>query len=276
MKKIGMRTIKTGISVTLGVLSAELGIIQNPILTVSACIMSMKSTVRRSLESGFSRILGTLLGGFLGFLFAYIFNGSYLVAGLGVVLTIHFCYIFKFSTGAVVSSLTFISISMGVGDNDPLAYSIARTIDTMFGVIISLGVNYWISRKKYINYLYTEFMTTEARFLELSREISRDHKFYMYEDLQDELEQLNEIYDQIVDEIAYYRKDGDLSTLKISVDLCTQIFYHLYGMHINSQQLELNKDVEVNKTMQQYHKKCIRRLLYEVKNESDSRCEEML
>lgn len=271
-----MRTIKTGIAVTLGILAGEFGLIQNPTLTVSACIMSMKRTVRRSLESGFSRILGTLLGGFLGFLFASIFSGNYLITGLGVIITIHFCYIFKFSTGAVVSSLTFISISLGVGSNDPLVYSIARTIDTMFGVVISLIVNYWISRKKYINYLYTEFQSTEAKFLELAREISRDKKFHMYEELQDELEHLNEFYDQIVDEINYYRKDADLTSLKVSTDLCTQIFYHLYGMHINSQQLELNRDVEVNKTMQQYHKKCIRRLLCEVKNESDGRCEEMI
>lgn len=271
-----MRTIKTGIAVALGVLSGEFGIVQNPIFTVSACIMSMKSTVRRSLESGFSRILGTLLGGFLGFVFASIFNGNCLVVGLGVILIIHLCCIFQFSTGAVVSSLTFISISMGVGNNDPLTFSIARTIDTMFGVIIALMINYWISRKKYINYLYTEFQSVEAKFLELAREISRDKKFYMYEELQDELEHLNECYDLIVDEIAYYSKDADLSTLKVSVNLCTKIFYHLYGMYLNSQQLELNKDIEINKTMQLYHKKCIRRLLYEVENESDGRCDEML
>ena len=275
MKKIGMRTIKTGLAVTLGVLFGELGFIENPTLTVSACIMSMKSTVRRSLESGLSRILGTLLGGILGFLFAIIFKGNPWFVGLGVILNIHLCYLFRFSSGSVVSALTFTSIVLGVTGNDPFKFSILRTVDTMFGVIIALAINYWVSRKRYMNYLYSEFLTTEARFLELSREISRDEKFHRHEELQDLLESLNNFYDQLVEELHYFRKDADISTLKVSIDLCTQIFYHLYGIHAVSQQMTTNKNLDVHKGMQLYHRKCIRKLLYEVKNESHGRDEEV-
>ena len=43
MKKIGMRTIKTGIAVFLSTLVGYLGLVESPVFTVSACIFSLKN-----------------------------------------------------------------------------------------------------------------------------------------------------------------------------------------------------------------------------------------
>lgn len=271
MKKVGMRTIKTGIAVTISILLMELGVVSTPVLTTSACIMSMKSTLRGSLKSGLVRLLATLLGGFLGYIFSVLFNGNYWFTGIGVVLTIHLCYIFEFSSGIVVSSLAFISILLGVTGNDPLAYSIGRTLDTALGVVVAILVNYSVSRKKYVDLLYSEFLASEARFLELSREISRDRKFYMQYELQDELEKLNYYYDSMVDELRYLKKEANIQSLKLSVEKCSQIYYHLYGMYIVTHEDSLNLDSEMRETIRMYHKDSVISLLYEVKVESDLR-----
>lgn len=271
MKKIGMRTIKTGVAVTIGILLANLGIVTTPVLTASACIMSMKSTLKDSLHSGFTRLLATLLGGALGYLFAVAFNGNYWYAGLGVILTIHLCYMFNFSSGIVVSSLAFTSILLGVNGNDPLSYSLGRTIDTALGVIISIVVNFSFNRKRYLNLLYSEFLATESRFLELSREISRERRFYLQEILQDELEQLNYYYDSIVNELKYMKKEADLDALKSSTDKCSQIFYHLYGIYLITNKNLLHMDKSEQELIEMYHKESVLNLLYEIDKESSTR-----
>ena len=97
----------------------------------------------------------------------------------------------------------------------------------------------------------------------------------MHNELQDELEKLNNYYDQLVDELHYFRKGADLETLKISIDLCTQIFYHLYGMYTLTQDITIELDAETSDAIRMYHKKCINKLLYEVKTESNSRDDEV-
>ena len=73
MKKIGMRNIKTGIAVFLATLAGYLGIVETPVYTVSVCIFSIKNTMKNSLEDSRSRILGTLLGGVIGYLICCLF-----------------------------------------------------------------------------------------------------------------------------------------------------------------------------------------------------------
>ena len=44
MKKIGLRTIKTGIAVFLATLAGYYGLVETPVYTVSVCIFSIKNT----------------------------------------------------------------------------------------------------------------------------------------------------------------------------------------------------------------------------------------
>ena len=72
MQKIGMRNIKTGIAVFFATLAGYLGIVETPVYTVSVCIFSIKNTMKNSLEVSWTRILGTLLGGVIGYLCTFI------------------------------------------------------------------------------------------------------------------------------------------------------------------------------------------------------------
>ena len=91
MKKIGMRTIKTGIAVFLSTLVGYLGLVESPVFTVSACIFSLKNTLKNSWNEALSRILGTLIGGLIGYLCAAFLGCNIITATLGVVFIIHIC-----------------------------------------------------------------------------------------------------------------------------------------------------------------------------------------
>lgn len=252
MKKIGMRNIKTGIAVFLATLASFSGIVQTPVYTVSVCIFSLKNTIKGTLEDAFSRILGTVLGGIIGFVFALITGGNMIWTSLGVMFVIHLCKILKISDSAGIASVTFASILLGVGKNDPLMYSLMRTIDTLVGVLIALLVNYWVSRRKYLKYLCKEFNATNADIVALIGHMVKRGEYSRYSDLEERFDLLKMYYNQLIDEVIYSNETGDLGNMKKSFDVCEQLLHHTHGLYLLEKNLLLNESIESD-AIYRYH-----------------------
>ena len=69
--KLGMRTIKTGIAVSLCCMFGQF-IIEKLFFAVAACSLSVQDTVKGSLKEGLGRVRGTMLGGLIGYLMAIV------------------------------------------------------------------------------------------------------------------------------------------------------------------------------------------------------------
>ncbi|MBO3446478.1 aromatic acid exporter family protein, partial [Clostridium sp. CCUG 7971] len=108
LEKIGMRTIKSGIAVSCCVMAGKY-IVQNPMYSAVACIISMKDTVTGSLKAGLDRIKGTIIGGIIGFLMVLIKPGDPILCGLGVIATIYICNALKLNTAITVANVAFTS-----------------------------------------------------------------------------------------------------------------------------------------------------------------------
>ena len=81
-KKIGLRTIKTGIAVTLSLLVSSLLKLEYPFFVAMTSIISMDKTAMNSMKMGRNRILGTFIGAIVGILFIIGFIASaYSTAG---------------------------------------------------------------------------------------------------------------------------------------------------------------------------------------------------
>lgn len=274
MKKIGMRNIKTGIAVLLATIAGYIGIIQFPLYTVSVCIFSVKNTVKDSLDDSVSRILGTLLGGFIGYIIAKLVWGNMFITPLGVILVIHLCNIFKISDSAGIASVTFSAILLGVGDSNPLLYSVARTIDTLVGVLIALLVNFWVSRRKYLKYLCTEFNATVVECKVLISHMVKRGEFSRFGDLEKIFDILKMYYTQLIDEVVYSNETGDLADIKRSFDICEQLLHHVHGLNILEKKLSLDDDLE-NDSIYKYHLDTITNLIQMLEN-FELNLEEML
>lgn len=74
MIKIGMRNIKTTISVFICLLVFELINRNNPIFACIAAVICVQNTIVDSKEIGFSRIIGTIIGGLAGAFTLFIVN----------------------------------------------------------------------------------------------------------------------------------------------------------------------------------------------------------
>ena len=263
MQKIGMRNIKTGIAVFFATLAGYLGIVETPVYTVSVCIFSIKNTMKNSLEVSWTRILGTLLGGVIGYLSTFIFRGDIIPATLGVILIIHLCNIMKISDASAIASVTFTSICLGVGDNHALNYSIMRTIDTLVGVVIALVVNYTVSRRKYTKYLWNSFNLAYNDCINIINYMVENMDFSSsYIKLNEKYDSLQEFYNQLVDELPFSNETHNLNTLYDDFDRCDNLIHHVHGLYLIEKRVA-SMDTIVNEAIYKYHKQNILRLLSE-------------
>lgn len=262
MRKIGLRTIKTGIAVFFASLAGYLRIVETPVYTVSVCIFSIKNTMKNSVEDAMSRILGTLLGGFVGFLFATFIKENILSTTIGVILIIHLCNLLKISESAGIACVTFATISLGVGKNYPLTYSLMRTMDTMVGVLIALIVNYSVNRPKYLKYLWTSFKSTSKDYFNIIFDMV-DTKDYSssYLKLQNKFDELGEYYNQLIDELSYSDEANTPTKLHEYYDTCEQLLHHVHGLYILDKKNYYNEDKFNNRYIYKYHTGNISKLL---------------
>lgn len=241
LERIGMRTIKSGIAVTLCVMAGKY-IVQNPMYSVVGCIISMQDTVSGSLKSGFNRIKGTIIGGIIGFLMLLIKPGDPILCGIGVITTIYICNILKLNTAIVVANVTFASIYLGVIDNDPAIYSFHRVLDTSIGVMTGIGVNYLLARPNYLGNFKNELKKFEKMTLEAIKDKILEEKELNITKFEKESKKLEGIYKKLLDELKYSKDEIDTDRIKEAMNICKEIYSHIQSIELLKKRLYLNNE----------------------------------
>lgn len=241
LKKVGMRTIKTGIAVALCVFAGEF-LVENPMYAAVGCIVSVQDTVKGSMKLGLNRIKGTLLGGIIGFVSVLIKPGDPIICGLGTMATIYGCTTLKINTGIIVSSVTFLSIQLGVITSNPAYYSVHRIIDTSVGVIIGVLVNYLLARPNYVESAENHLNKMERiSKLCLQDKIINKEKFNIIK-FEKEIKKLEAIYSKVIDELNYSKNHADIENIKKEISLCKEIYFHMQSIELLEEKLYLNKE----------------------------------
>ncbi|ERI95663.1 hypothetical protein HMPREF1982_00137 [Clostridiales bacterium oral taxon 876 str. F0540] len=148
IKKIGMRNIKTAIAVVISVIISKLLKMEYPFYIAIASIISMQSSVEASFKAGRNRMLGTLIGAIVGFFLSSINPGNIILIGLGIIAVIYLCSIFNWEQSTSIACVVFCAIMMNLKGSSPFLYSVNRLLDTFIGIIVAVGVNYFISPPK--------------------------------------------------------------------------------------------------------------------------------
>lgn len=141
MKKIlGLRTIKTGVALTLAIFVAQLLEIEYPFFVGMTAIISMDKTMTNSLKMGRNRVVGTFLGACIGVLLSYVDRGNPLLCGIGIMILILICNYLRLQGSITIGGIVMIAIMVHT-DKTPLFYGFHRTFDTLIGALVSLFVN---------------------------------------------------------------------------------------------------------------------------------------
>lgn len=142
-KGLGLRTIKTGIAVALCILVANLTDMEFPFYAGIAAAICMQSTVFDTMTTGLHRMLGTFIGAVVGLVFVYIYPMNFILSGIGVIIVIYLCNLFKITKSVSIGCIVFIAIMTQTDESSfHFFYGVHRLIDTLTGIIIAVFVNY--------------------------------------------------------------------------------------------------------------------------------------
>ncbi|MPM65320.1 hypothetical protein SDC9_112215 [bioreactor metagenome] len=136
-----------------------------------------------------------------------------------------------------------------------------RTIDTLVGVIIALVVNYAVSRKRYIKYLWASFNSDYSDCLNIIHSMVKNLDFSsLYIKLNNKHSELQEYYNQLIDEIPYSKETHDINTLYYKFDIVEQLIHHVHGLYLIEKKVS-SIDTSLNEPIYKYHKDSILSLL---------------
>lgn len=241
LQKLGMRNIKTGLAVMVCIIVSKY-MVENPMYSAVACIISMQDTVKGSFKAGFNRIKGTIIGGIVGYLSVLINPGNPIFCGLGAMLTIYLCNLLKLNNAITVASVTFVSIHMGIIVSDPARYSIFRVIDTSIGVLVAIVINYLIARPDYLTMLNNEFIKLEKISKDFVKTKIINKENINISKFEKDVKKLDTIYKKLEDELDYTRDEVDLENIKQNVSVCKEIYYHMQSIELLEKKLFLNQE----------------------------------
>jgi uncharacterized membrane protein YgaE (UPF0421/DUF939 family) len=153
LPRIGMRNIKTTLSVFLCLLLFDIISRENSIYACVAAVICMQNTIVDSLEKGVSRVLGTIVGGLVGIFVLFVVSEIFIVnedmmifiIPLGIILLIEICVMIDQKQAVVISCVVYLSILISKNrDGGYVLYTVNRVLDTSIGIVIALLVNKYV------------------------------------------------------------------------------------------------------------------------------------
>lgn len=145
---IGLRTIKTSISVFICVVLFRVLHRGSPMLAALSAIFSLRVDHQQTFKFALSRFIGNSTGGVIAIILLQLrYHLPYpqytdlLLAPIGIVLIILFCNQFN-KTGVINSCATFLVIFFNIEAAENVGYAVQRILDTLIGAVIAIGVNH--------------------------------------------------------------------------------------------------------------------------------------
>lgn len=140
INKIGLRTIKTALAITISIVIADLLHLEYPYFVAMTAVIAMDKTALNSIMLAKNRIIGTFFGACIGILLSYIARGNPILCGIGFILLTLVCNKFNLQSSISISALVMLSIMINM-DTNPVFYGFNRLIDTVIGAAIAFLVN---------------------------------------------------------------------------------------------------------------------------------------
>lgn len=152
LPKVGLRTIKTAISVflCLALLPDE------PFFACLTAVFCLQDTVENSIKMGKNRGIGTIFGASVGLIIMVIFKKLtndiqsvfisktiiYLLIAVGIIIVIYTTHTIIKLPGAInIACIAFLGVTTAHAYSAPVYYAINRTFETLCGIVIAIIVN---------------------------------------------------------------------------------------------------------------------------------------
>lgn len=170
--KVGMRIIKTAISVFIVLLIFAVLDIPYSFYGCIAAVICMQPTVDKTYKSGRDRIIGTILGGMIGFVFLECILhlpgneriNQLIIIPFGIVGIIYLCNLLKIPGTVSISCIVLLNIILNMdtrGVGDSFMYAVYRVLETLVGIVSAMLVNRWFIIPKWLEKYLPPFVKVE-------------------------------------------------------------------------------------------------------------------
>ncbi len=141
LPRIGLRTVKTAIAVTLSLWFVSLRGSPAPIFAAIGAISAMSRTLGDAFRTCATEFLGLVLGAVFGTIFVNVFaDFRYIGIGIGMVGLMLLCIQLKLQFAVALACMVFVAICLSP-PQEAFMYSVNRLIDTTIGLATALMVN---------------------------------------------------------------------------------------------------------------------------------------
>lgn len=228
---LGLRTIKTALSVTLAVLIVRLYSDNTSSIFYAAmgASVGMDITVTRSLRQGLTQLVSVFCGTIAGFLSLYFFPAMPAwVVGAGVLLLILVCNALKISFSISLSCIVFLSAALTASPEDNLWLdALLRMRNTTVGVLIALLVNITIRPYNNKPRIISALRRNQTLIISLLESVVVHER---YPELQPAVELLRQIDAELKlyhAQRLFHKKNNDEAVLQGCCQLCERMLQEL-------------------------------------------------
>ncbi|BAL61860.1 FUSC family protein [Melissococcus plutonius] len=153
--RLGMRTLKSALSVMLCVLLFHFLDRGSPMIASLSAVFSLRQDLTTTLSFSRFRIIGNTIGGTLALIFVILtknyftntFLSELLLLPLLIILIIVISDSINNNSGIIAAVSTFLIISLSIPQADSIHYTIERIFDTFIGTFIAIGLNFILKPK---------------------------------------------------------------------------------------------------------------------------------
>lgn len=148
--KLGLRAVKTAIAVFFCLLISVVFSRSDALIASIAAIICMQQTYNKTYNTGLHRLIGTMIGGAIGYLFLlgvqYVPHKDYVsivVAPISILVVIYICNFINRKDSIVIGCIVVLSVvvQFDYTDGNTLMYVINRVIDTCIGIVVAMIIN---------------------------------------------------------------------------------------------------------------------------------------
>jgi len=226
--KIGMRTIKTSIAVTVSIVLANVLELNSPFFAGIAALITMQGSVIDSFRLGRDRILGTVLGASIGLIGSLILPGNPILIGIGTIIIIYISLLLEWKKPISIAGVVFISIMLNLEDSGQLLYSLNRIFDTFVGIMVAVLVNYFIYPPNSKDKIYKTSLELAHKASEVIKAVALRQDNLRLKDMKNKLDIIEENYATLKDEskVNLNNKSEERNTDSITA-LSKNLWVHL-------------------------------------------------
>lgn len=139
--RLGLRVVKTGIAVTFCIAISDLLHLNQPFIAVIATVISMGKSIDLSVKAGKNKMVGVVIGTAVGTAFAAVLPGNAGLCGIGVILSLYLCHLFRLESAGVLSSFSFAAVMFGAVQGAPWKYALSCMGAALLGIAVAVLVN---------------------------------------------------------------------------------------------------------------------------------------